>query len=183
MLEPPPSARLVEAFANTVDVEEQSDEIATPQGLARWLDDQGMSGSDRHITPAVHAMYLTLRSGIREQLGTHVGDAPQPDLTAAAGDVLSSHAVHVTIDGTLTAAPDVPAARQPLVTLAIAWNELAMTGSADRLKRCAEHTCGWVFWDVSKNRSRRWCSMRVCGNRNKSRAYADRQRRRRPADQ
>lgn len=64
----------------------------------------------------------------------------------------------------------------PLATLAISWSELVTTGDAARLKRCAEHTCGWVFWDVSKNRSRRWCSMKVCGNRNKSRSYASRQR-------
>ncbi|MCX5231111.1 CGNR zinc finger domain-containing protein [Streptomyces sp. NBC_00233] len=41
-----------------------------------------------------------------------------------------------------------------------------------RLERCAEHTCGRVSWDTSKNHSRRWCSMRVCGNRTKSRRYA-----------
>ncbi|GAA0393839.1 hypothetical protein GCM10010357_13330 [Streptomyces luteireticuli] len=53
--------------------------------------------------------------------------------------------------------------------------ELVVTGESTRLKRCAEQACAWVFWDVSKNRSRRWCSMRVCGNRAKARRYAARQ--------
>lgn len=42
-----------------------------------------------------------------------------------------------------------------------------------RLKRCADGTCGWAFWDVSRDNSRRWCNMRVCGNH---RAYIARQR-------
>ncbi|WP_261717297.1 CGNR zinc finger domain-containing protein [Streptomyces sp. FZ201] len=176
MLEPPPCARLVEEFANTVDVEEASDEISTPDALARWLRDRKLSDLTVQISPAAHGMYLALRAGIRDELGTHVGDAPDPELTEAADEVLRAHPVLVTASGTLTVAPGLPVERQPLAALAIAWNELVMSGSANRLKRCAEHTCGWVFWDVSKNRSRRWCSMRVCGNRNKSRAYAGRQR-------
>ncbi|MEU7862479.1 CGNR zinc finger domain-containing protein [Nonomuraea sp. NPDC049141] len=40
-----------------------------------------------------------------------------------------------------------------------------------RLKVCAEGLCQWAFIDSSKNRSRSWCSMRVCGNRTKTRAY------------
>jgi predicted RNA-binding Zn ribbon-like protein len=40
-----------------------------------------------------------------------------------------------------------------------------------RLKSCANATCGWAFYDRSKNRSGRWCSMEVCGNRTKTRAY------------
>jgi predicted RNA-binding Zn ribbon-like protein len=42
-------------------------------------------------------------------------------------------------------------------------------GSWTRLKTC--HHCGWVFYDTSKNRSGRWCSMQACGGRAKARAY------------
>jgi predicted RNA-binding Zn ribbon-like protein len=76
----------------------------------------------------------------------------------------------------LAVAPGLSLARAALAHLAIAWTEVVLTGQIDRLKRCAEHTCGWVFWDASKNHSRRWCSMRVCGNRTKSRRYATRRR-------
>jgi predicted RNA-binding Zn ribbon-like protein len=44
-------------------------------------------------------------------------------------------------------------------------------GTWPRLKVCSEDTCQWAFIDSSKNRSRSWCSMRVCGNRTKTRAY------------
>jgi predicted RNA-binding Zn ribbon-like protein len=49
-------------------------------------------------------------------------------------------------------------------------------GSWHRLKICREDTCQWVFFDRSKNQSKTWCSMRVCGNRNKTRSYRSRQR-------
>ncbi|WP_285567269.1 CGNR zinc finger domain-containing protein [Streptomyces sp. RTGN2] len=176
MLEPPVSAVLVEAFANTVDVEEASDEIATAAGLSAWLRDRGLSDAPGEMPADVHASYLALRAGIREELGAHVGDTPDPGLLEAADRVLAAHPVLVTARGPLTAAAGLPPERAPLAALAIAWNELNTTGDAARLKRCAEHTCAWAFWDVSKNRSRRWCSMRVCGNRNKSRSYASRKR-------
>jgi predicted RNA-binding Zn ribbon-like protein len=50
-------------------------------------------------------------------------------------------------------------------------------GSWERLKACPGHRCGWVFYDRSANASATWCSMSVCGQREKARAYY---RRRRP---
>ena len=47
-----------------------------------------------------------------------------------------------------------------------------------RLKQCDGHHCGWLFLDISKNNSRRWCEMEVCGNR----AKQSRQRQRRRSD-
>jgi predicted RNA-binding Zn ribbon-like protein len=52
---------------------------------------------------------------------------------------------------------------------------LAMVdGSWTRLKGC--RNCRWAFFDESKNRSARWCSMTLCGNRLKTRAYRRRRR-------
>jgi predicted RNA-binding Zn ribbon-like protein len=42
---------------------------------------------------------------------------------------------------------------------------------AARIKTCPAHDCGWKFVDQSKNRSRRWCDMAVCGNLAKARQY------------
>jgi len=57
---------------------------------------------------------------------------------------------------------------------------VAYTSMADeswnRLKACRLDDCQWAFYDQSKNRSRTWCSMKVCGNRAKARAYRERQR-------
>jgi predicted RNA-binding Zn ribbon-like protein len=44
-------------------------------------------------------------------------------------------------------------------------------GTWSRLKACQADRCGWAFYDHARNRSRRWCSMAVCGNRTKARSY------------
>jgi predicted RNA-binding Zn ribbon-like protein len=54
--------------------------------------------------------------------------------------------------------------------------ELLTSRELERVRECAADTCGWLFLDRSKNRSRRWCNMTVCGNRAKVRAFFRRQR-------
>ena len=44
-----------------------------------------------------------------------------------------------------------------------------LDGTWPRLKVC--RNCDWSFYDYSKNRSASWCSMQICGNRLKTRAY------------
>ncbi len=39
------------------------------------------------------------------------------------------------------------------------------------VRACGGEGCGWLFLDTSRNRSRRWCDMKVCGNRDKVRRY------------
>ncbi|WP_454745377.1 CGNR zinc finger domain-containing protein [Ciceribacter selenitireducens] len=52
--------------------------------------------------------------------------------------------------------------------------QLAATPEPDRLKICGN--CGWLFLDRSKNRSRTWCDMAVCGNRMKANRHYRRTR-------
>jgi len=61
----------------------------------------------------------------------------------------------------------------------VRWNvardavSLLESGLLRRVKRCpGVGNCGWVFFDESKNCSRRWCSMEGCGNRAKMRRHA-----------
>lgn len=65
---------------------------------------------------------------------------------------------------------------QLLGLLAHSGAELLASDKLDRLGRCAAPTCDWLFMDVSRNRSRRWCDMAECGNRAKMRRYYRRQR-------
>ena len=46
-----------------------------------------------------------------------------------------------------------------------------------RVKQCHGDKCGWLFFDTTKNRSRRWCEMEICGNRAKQRRLVARSRR------
>jgi predicted RNA-binding Zn ribbon-like protein len=45
-----------------------------------------------------------------------------------------------------------------------------------RVRICASDDCQWLFLDTSKNQSRRWCDMKVCGNRAKARRHQDRKK-------
>lgn len=175
MLEPPPTAQLIEAFANSLNLEYGTDALDTPGRLTDWLLAHGLLEHRLRLGPEVHAQYLALRGGIREQLGVNVGVSPAADAVEAADAVLRTLPLHASIrDAPLDPSPELPASQRPLAALALTWTQLRLTGDALRLKRCAEHACELVFWDLSKNHSRRWCSMRVCGNRVKSRAYAAR---------
>jgi predicted RNA-binding Zn ribbon-like protein len=49
--------------------------------------------------------------------------------------------------------------------------ELLTSEDLDRVRECAREGCDWLFVDTSKNRSRRWCSMNLCGSRVKARRY------------
>jgi predicted RNA-binding Zn ribbon-like protein len=55
----------------------------------------------------------------------------------------------------------------------LAWTaaELLTSDQLPRVRACAAETCGWLFIDTSKNRTRRWCSMSDCGNRAKVRRF------------
>ena len=48
---------------------------------------------------------------------------------------------------------------------------LLTSGELDRVRECDADTCRWLFFDRSRNRSRRWCDMQQCGNRAKARRH------------
>ena len=54
--------------------------------------------------------------------------------------------------------------------------ELLTTGDLSRLRQCGGDDCGWIFEDTTRNRSRHWCDMRDCGNRDRVRRFRHRQR-------
>lgn len=60
----------------------------------------------------------------------------------------------------------------------IVWEAAALLATNERIKRCANPNCGWVFLDHSRRGNRRWCDMAVCGSRHKARTYYRRQKRR-----
>jgi predicted RNA-binding Zn ribbon-like protein len=80
------------------------------------------------------------------------------------------------LSGTLPVATDDPV---DAVRLAVAVAVLDATQlDRSRVRRCESDKCVLVFYDTSKNRSRRWCDMAVCGNRAKAAAHYRRSRRR-----
>ena len=60
----------------------------------------------------------------------------------------------------------------------IVWEAAALLATGERIKRCANPTCGWVFLDHSRRGNRRWCEMAICGSRHKARRSYRRLKRR-----
>lgn len=63
---------------------------------------------------------------------------------------------------------------RPLWPVAVSATNLVASEDALRVKECATDNCNWLFLDLSKNRSRRWCDMKDCGNRAKARRHYSR---------
>ena len=62
-----------------------------------------------------------------------------------------------------------------LAAIARSAAELIAEGASARLRVCSNPDCGLFFYDTSRTRRRRWCSMSRCGNRHKVRAFSRRQ--------
>lgn len=58
--------------------------------------------------------------------------------------------------------------------IARAAADLLLSDDVDLIRLCAANDCGWLFVDRTKNHRRRWCDMKVCGNRVKARRHYER---------
>jgi predicted RNA-binding Zn ribbon-like protein len=167
---------LVRDYVNTFDFETGIDAIATPDELAMWFSEQGLvddlvEPSDEELADAV-----AVREAIRDLLLTHNG--VEADSEAASKTLEEAgRKAHLGVrfeDGRPLLAPEDDGARGALGRIVATVAELAPTDEWKRLKTCRDETCRVVFYDKSRNRSRAWCSMEVCGNREKARSFRQR---------
>ena len=87
------------------------------------------------------------------------------------------HRVHKTPDGVrLETVPLVAGDEWLAGAIALSAAEFLASGDRQRLKVCGNSGCRWVFYDDTKNRSRRWCDSNLCGNLFKVRRYRSRHR-------
>ncbi len=59
----------------------------------------------------------------------------------------------------------------PVWLLTRAASRLLLSENVQQVRACANAECRWLFMDTSKNHTRRWCDMKLCGNRMKARRY------------
>ena len=64
----------------------------------------------------------------------------------------------------------------PLWPIARSAADLLVSPDASLVQECASDACSWMFLDRSPGRRRRWCDMKVCGNRAKARRFYQRRR-------
>lgn len=169
--EAPGGLEVVRRFVNTLDVETGTDELEPA-----WLVDAGLlAGGDDVDLDALRGVREALRVVL---VGHHVGEPPDA-ATAAALNAAADGAplvVRVGTDGSVRLEPSGAGTAAVVGRLLAAVQVATADGSWDRLKACRLDSCQWAFWDASKNRSRSWCSMAVCGNRAKASAYRARRR-------
>jgi len=73
-------------------------------------------------------------------------------------------------------APGASGLAEPILTPVVrAAVELLTSDARLRVRVCADPSCGWLFLDTTRNRTRRWCDMKECGNRNKVRRFREAQ--------
>ena len=176
----PGRLELVGEFVNTRDFDEDVDRLATPRELADWLTGHGLARTGLEARPADLRRAVELREALRAALLANNDGEPVDDgalavlnRTARRGRLV----VRFGRDGEAALEPvsnDVDGALAHLLAIV---HDAAETGAWARLKVCRSDTCRWAFYDQSKNRSRHWCSMDVCGSQAKARSY----RRRRAA--
>ncbi|SFN28949.1 CGNR zinc finger domain-containing protein [Actinomadura madurae] len=180
MRELPPSMRLTIDFLNTVDVEEGTDILGDgPAALADWLVEKELCRSRPTLTAADVTAATDLRRGLRALALANTGEPVATDDVHAAQKVLATLPFEMRLPVDTATGPVFTTASDDVLSdalgqIATAYHAAAIRGDWSRVRRCPASDCAWVFWDSSKNASRRWCSMRVCGNRAKTRAFAER---------
>jgi predicted RNA-binding Zn ribbon-like protein len=166
---------LVQAFANTVAEEGHFrwEAIGDPDSLRSWLKGRGLLTGGELVGEADVAQAKEVRAALRSLLAANNGRGADPaairELNLAAERARLR--VRFGADGRATLEPDAGGVDGALGRVLAAVHAGMEEGTWGRLKSCANATCGWAFYDRSKNRSGRWCSMEVCGNRTKTRAY------------
>jgi len=147
----PAPLREVQLLLNSQDLEHEVD------WLPDWLSERGLVRAEGRA----RALRSALRALVRANNGVPLDDQAVATVNAAARRV----SMQIDSTGALTVTTDGDALDR---VVAIALGAM-LDGSWGRLKAC--RNCRWSFYDRSPNRSGTWCSMQLCGNRKKTRAY------------
>ncbi len=155
----------------------------TPPAMRWWLTRHNLVGpgedpSDEELDGALELLEALRQTILAPADGRRVDDLAVRTIDAAARD--AGLELRFGSDGPPSIQPAAGGVRGALGrVLSIAY--LArLDGRWSRFKECRSDECRAVFYDRSKNHSGRWCSMDSCGNRNKVRAWRERQEARGP---
>ena len=166
---------LVSSFVNTLEKNTSrpdEESLDSPEALRKWMNEQGIpAGGD--LGPQDLKRAIEFREAMRLLLlsnnGVELEASALRGLRAAADAGLIR--VEIEKDGQAFARPAEEGVSALFAQLLAAVADIQCAGTWERLKACAAEDCQWAFYDTSRNRSRTWCSMEVCGNRAKTRAY------------
>jgi predicted RNA-binding Zn ribbon-like protein len=169
----PGRLELLQRFINSYnhDFPREWDRIGTPKRARAWLRQKRLVAPGDPVSEADVARLRELREAIRALAIANHGGQPATAATDVIRRVSAAAELRLAIDDAGRTALE-PARRGvdgAVATLLGILHEAQLTGHWSRLKGCRQ--CGYAFFDRSKNRSAAWCSMSICGNRTKNRAY------------
>ena len=169
---------LVQRFVNSVDLESGEDELTSPEALGDWFAERGLMEAGDPVSAADLRRAIDVREGLRAVLLQNNGLPLDEDQVARLDRAVCRAAVRVRFapgrdPALVTDARGVDGAIARLMAIVAAAVE---HGRWERLKACPREECEWAFFDKSKNRSGRWCTMESCGNIEKAKAFRERRR-------
>jgi predicted RNA-binding Zn ribbon-like protein len=168
----------VRLLVNTADLSDGTDELPDAEALGAWLRGQGLAGDSDSFDAADLERVVAFRESVRRLLLSHNGADVDREAVATLDALAAESCVHVEF-GSRGAPALVPCGRGADAALARMFAAIAraeVDGTWARLKTCPASDCLWAFYDHSRNHSRTWCTMSVCGNRAKARTYRRRAR-------
>src|SRR5215472_11761956 len=158
---------LVQAFVNSVDLQDGPEELADPDHLGAWLARRGLLGPGQPVDTEDLKHALALREALRGIIGANSGGAVYPVDVATLNEAAAASRLRPRFgpDGHARLEPDAAGVTGALGRIvAAAYSAMADEDWA-RLKLCGSTACRWAFFDRSRNHSSRWCTMASCGNR------------------
>ena len=171
----PGSLELVQKFINSTELPDGVDELRTPDLAAAWIRDA--TGTELTVSARDLNRLIATREGLRDLLEAHTGENVAPAVTVSLQRLLGHSPLRPILSASgATLAVDCQGVDSFLGLISTAIVEASLMGTWDRFKVCRSDTCRWAFYDHSKNGRSCWCSMRVCGSREKARTYRARQR-------
>lgn len=175
---------LVQAYVNTVDLQDGPEELSDPNTLKEWLVAHRLLEPDAKLTEADLKHAKALREAIRGLIGGNSGQAVYPVDLATLNEAATRSRLRPKFgpDGKARLEPEAAVTDNAGGAVGAMGRIVAAvyTAMADpewsRLKLCGSSTCRWVFYDRSRNHSSRWCTMASCGNRAKARRFRSQRR-------
>ena len=166
----------VQAFVNTVDLEDGSEGLADPNTLKAWLVARGLIGSSEPVDASDLKHAIALREAIRGVIGASSGFPIYPLDIATLNEAAGASRLRTRFgsDGRARLEPEAGGVEGALGRIVAAVFAAKNEEDWARLKLCGSRSCRWVFYDQSRNHSSRWCRMASCGNRQKARRFRER---------
>ena len=174
----PGALRLVQRFINTNDLEGGPEQLPNAAALREWLRAADLLDVSAEVSAADHRRAIELREALRGLAAAHGGLPHDPNAQEIVNEAARRALLRPVLDDpvAMRLEPEAAGVDAALGRIVAAVHAAIGEGTWQRLKACERDVCRWAFYDRSKNQSGHWCSMSVCGQREKSRRAYRRRR-------